>query len=174
MEMARSILKHMNMPNYFWGEAIHHSTYLLNRMATRALKEMKPYKLYRNKRPNMAHLRVFGCVGYARIEGTRLKKLDDRSLMLVHLGNEPVSKAYCLYDPRTRRIKVSRGNIFDETKGWDLTKESSEKHDDGSFVITFGTYGNHGLVEHTSNDPSISNQVNNNNNDTLRYAMVTL
>lgn len=29
LEMTRSILKHMNMPNYFWGEAIRHSTYLL-------------------------------------------------------------------------------------------------------------------------------------------------
>ena len=37
LEMTRSILKHMDVPNYFWGEAILHSTYLLNRIATRAL-----------------------------------------------------------------------------------------------------------------------------------------
>lgn len=58
MEMRMSILKHIHMPNYLWGEAIRHSTYLLNRVATRALKEITPYELYRSRRPNI--LRVFG------------------------------------------------------------------------------------------------------------------
>lgn len=37
LEMTRSILKHMSMPNYLWGEAVRHSTYLINRVGTRAL-----------------------------------------------------------------------------------------------------------------------------------------
>lgn len=43
MEMTRSILKHMAIPNYMWGEATRHSTYLLNRVATRVLKDVTPY-----------------------------------------------------------------------------------------------------------------------------------
>lgn len=39
MEMARSLLKHMHMPNYLWGEAIRHTTYLINRIFTRSLQE---------------------------------------------------------------------------------------------------------------------------------------
>lgn len=35
--MARSIMKHTNVLNYLWGEAIRHSTYLLNRISTRAV-----------------------------------------------------------------------------------------------------------------------------------------
>ena len=34
MEMTRSIMKHMKIPNYMWGEAVRHSTYLINRVAT--------------------------------------------------------------------------------------------------------------------------------------------
>lgn len=34
--------------------------------------------------------------------------MDDRSRMLVHLGTEPGSKAYRLYDPLTKKIDVSR------------------------------------------------------------------
>lgn len=89
MEMTRSILKHMHMPNHFWGEAICHSTYLLNRIATRALSETTPYEALRQKKPNMSHIQFFGCVGYAKIDAKKLKKLDDRSRMLVHLGTEP-------------------------------------------------------------------------------------
>ena len=42
MEMARSLLKHMSMPNYLWGEAIRHATYLINRVATKALSDKTP------------------------------------------------------------------------------------------------------------------------------------
>lgn len=34
MEMTRSITKHMKVPNSLWGEAVRHSTYLINRVAT--------------------------------------------------------------------------------------------------------------------------------------------
>jgi len=56
LEMARSILKHMHMPNYLWGEAIRHSTYLINRVATRALKDRTPYECFREKKPIVDHI----------------------------------------------------------------------------------------------------------------------
>ena len=43
------------MPNFLWGKALRHATYLINRinrLATRSLKGKKPYE----------PLRVFGCV----------------------------------------------------------------------------------------------------------------
>ncbi|WZZ26643.1 hypothetical protein YC2023_010044 [Brassica napus] len=43
MEMARSILKHMHMPNYIWGEAVRHATYLINRIDTRSLQDQTPF-----------------------------------------------------------------------------------------------------------------------------------
>ena len=128
-------------------------------MATRALKELTPYELYRSRRPNIAHLRVFGCIRYVKIEGMKLKKLDDRSLMLVHLGTEPGSKSYRLYDPKTRKIKVSRDVVFDETRGWNWSKESSETHNDRSFFTTIGSHGNHGMTENEAS--STSNQLPN-------------
>ena len=147
MEMARSIMKHMGVPNYLWGEAVRHSTYLLNRVATRALKDRTPYEMFHKKKPNISHLRIFGCIGYAKVESKLLKKLDDRSRMLVHLGTEPGSKAYRLVDPQTRRIVVSRDVVFDESKGWNWNQTTSEKDRDGKFKITLGAFGNHGILE---------------------------
>ena len=92
-------MKHMSVPNYLWGEATRHSTYLINRIATRAVKDRIPYEVYRGRKPNGSHLRIFGCIGYAKIDGKLLKKLDDRSRLLVHLGTEPGSKAYGIFDP---------------------------------------------------------------------------
>lgn len=124
IEMTRSILKHMNMPNYLWGEATRHATYLINRVTTRALNGMTPYECLRGRKPNISHLRVFGCVCYARTETAGRRKLDDRSRVLVHLGTEPGSKSYRLYDPLSKRIIVSRDVTFDEEKEWCWTKNT--------------------------------------------------
>jgi len=61
-----------------------------------------------------------------------LRKLDDRSRKLVHLGTEPGSKAYRLLDPVNRKIVVSRDVVFDEEKGWDWNH--NEPKQDGSLV----------------------------------------
>lgn len=140
-------MKHMGVPDYLWGEAIRHTTYLLNRVATRALKDRTPYEVFRKKKPNINHLRIFGCICYARVQSKLLKKLDDRSKMLVHLGTEPGSKAYRLVDPQSKRILVSRDVIFNESKGWNWNLSDSEKRRDSSFKITLGTFGNNGILE---------------------------
>ena len=71
---------------------------------------------------NVGHLRVFGCICYAKKDTPHLKKLEDRSRELVHLGVEPGSKAYRLYDPEKRRIVISRDVIFTEDKAWRWNK----------------------------------------------------
>ena len=76
--MTRSILKHMGVPNYIWGEVVRHATYLINRSATRTLISKTPYEMFRGSKPNISHVKVFGCIGYARIEAPHKKKLDDR------------------------------------------------------------------------------------------------
>ena len=116
LEMTRSILKAMHVPNILWGEAVRHSTYLINFVSTRALDERKPYEVLRSTKPNLTHLRVFGCVCYARTKNAGRRKLDDRSKVLVHLGVEPGSKACRLLDPSSKRIMVSRDVVFDENK----------------------------------------------------------
>ena len=116
--MTRSIMKHMNIPNYLWGEAVRHATYLINRVGTRSLENQTPYEALKKRKPNVEHLRVFGCVSYAKVEAPHLRKLDDRSRILVYLGTEPGSKAYRLLDPTARKIIVSRDVAFDESKSW--------------------------------------------------------
>ena len=127
MEMTRSMMKHMSVPSYLWGEAVRHSTYLIHRVATRTLRLQTPYECYKKKKPNVGHLRVFGCVCYAKNEAPHLKKLDDRSRELVHLGIEPGSKAYRLYDPTNRRVVVSRDVIFAESKQWKWNEKETDK-----------------------------------------------
>ena len=128
LEMTRSILKAMDVPNYLWGEAVRHATYLINRIPTRTLLLQTPYESYRGKKPCIEHIRVFGCVGHVKVDKPHLRKLDDRSRPLVHLGIEPGSKAYRLLDPSTRRIIVSRDVVFCEEQSWKWRKTEKEPH----------------------------------------------
>ncbi|KAG7599886.1 Zinc finger CCHC-type [Arabidopsis suecica] len=85
---------------------------------------------------------------YDREEATHLRKLDDRSRMLVNLGTEPGSKAYRLLDPTKRRIVVNRDVVFDESKGWKWNSSENETNNSpGMFSVVFGEFGNNGIRE---------------------------
>lgn len=172
LEMTRSILKAMKVPNYLWGEAIRHSTYVINRVPTRALENMTPYECLREKKPNLAHLRVFGCLAHSKVEPANLKKLDDRSKPLVHLGIEPGSKAYRLYNPTTRKVIVSRNVVFDEKTSWNWNEtKDGPSRDPGMFYVRWGevvdagdgptVIGNN---QHQDHDETESNESNDDEN----------
>lgn len=131
VEMTRSFLKSMKVPTTLWGEAVRHSIYVLNRLPTRTLTGRTPYEAWRNKKPTLQHVKVFGCVAHVKITGVHQRKLDDRSKSVVYLGSEPGTKAHRFYDPRTGAIVVSRDVIFDETRSWpweSQTCNSTESH----------------------------------------------
>lgn len=43
IEMTRSIFKAKQVPNYLWGEAINHATYIINCIPTKVVKETTLY-----------------------------------------------------------------------------------------------------------------------------------
>ncbi|KAL8136100.1 hypothetical protein AgCh_010629 [Apium graveolens] len=116
--MARSLLKEKGMPLVFWGEAVWHAVYILNRLPTRALSKQTPYEAWKGKRPNLDHLRIFGCVGHMKTPGIHARKLDDRSKPVVYLGKEAGTKAYRVFDPVGDKVHVSRDIVFEEYKKW--------------------------------------------------------
>uniref|UniRef100_A0A8R7P947 Retrovirus-related Pol polyprotein from transposon TNT 1-94 n=1 Tax=Triticum urartu TaxID=4572 RepID=A0A8R7P947_TRIUA len=112
--MARSMMKAKGMPDYFWGEAVTTAVYLLNRAFTRSVDGATPYEAWHGRKPEVSHLRVFGCVAHVKSARPLLKKHDDQSTPMVLIGYEPGSKAYRVYDPATRRVHVSRDVVFNE------------------------------------------------------------
>ncbi|KAL1198919.1 Retrovirus-related Pol polyprotein from transposon TNT 1-94 [Cardamine amara subsp. amara] len=157
MEMTRSLLKAMKIPNDMWGEAVRHSTYLINRVPTKALKGQTPYESFTSKKQNIKHLRVFGCVAHVKITGPHMKKLNDRSRIVIIFGTEPGSKSYRLYDPVTGKLIVSRDVVFDEKKAWDWSSTTKKTYEEpGMFKLSNGD-----LIE-DGNEPG-DNQDNDNN-----------
>jgi hypothetical protein len=92
--------------------------YLLNMAPTKALDSVTPYEAWHGCRPNVYHLRTFGCIAYVKSSKPHLRKLDDRDTPVVFIGFERGAKAWRFFDPASRRAVVSRDAIFDESTSW--------------------------------------------------------
>lgn len=116
VESARSMLKAANLPNSFWAEAISTACYLRNISHTKALNNITPYQLWTGIRPNLSHLKVFGCLAYAYIPKYKRQKLDFKTHKCIFVGyGQPNGvKGYRLYDPQSGQFFYSRDVIFSE------------------------------------------------------------
>ena len=63
----------------FWGEAVVMAVYILNRSPTKALDGRTSYEAWHGRKPAVSHLRVFGCLAFAKELG-HISKLDDGAL----------------------------------------------------------------------------------------------
>jgi transposase InsO family protein len=61
------------------------AVYILNRSPTKALEGRTPYEAWHGRKPAVSHLRVFGCLAFAKELG-HISKLDDRSTPGVFIG----------------------------------------------------------------------------------------
>ena len=139
--MARSMMKGMKLPGWFWGEAVTTAVYILNRSPTRSVEGMTPFEAWYGTKPPVHFFRVFGCVAHVKTAGGHQRKLDDRSTPMVFVGYEPCSKAYRFYNPDTKRVVISRDAVFNETRGWDWksTGEPPGTCDEEPFKVEFVT-----------------------------------
>nr|GFB50496.1 zinc finger, CCHC-type [Tanacetum cinerariifolium] len=109
------------------AEAIRHAIHILNSVPTKALEDITPYEAIKCRKPNLANLKVFGCIAYAKVPSQHLTKLDGRSTKMVYLGNEHRSKAYRLFDPTTQKICVESEWSDFRIENLDVTDEHHDQ-----------------------------------------------
>ena len=83
---------------------------------------MTPYEAYTEEKPNVNHLRVFGCICYAHIPKDERKKLDSKAREAIMLGYGTEVKGYRLYNPNSQKIFFSRDVIFNESRMYNELK----------------------------------------------------
>jgi transposase InsO family protein len=114
VEAARSMLLDANLSKSFWAEAVNTAAYLKNRSPTKALQGKTPFEAWYGKKPNVEHLKVFGCMAYAHIPKDERGKFDSKARKCTLLGYDEFTKGYRLYDPQNKKIIYSRDVRFDE------------------------------------------------------------
>ena len=115
VEAARAMLATANLPKMFWAEAAMAAGYIRNRVPLKRLEWKTPYELWHGKKPSVEHLRIWGSVGYVRIEDHKRDKLDFKSERRILVGYDDRSKTFRMWLPGTRHVKASRDVRFVET-----------------------------------------------------------
>ena len=64
-DMVRSMINHSTLPESLWREAVKTTTYILNRVPTKAT-EKTLYELWIGRKPSLKHLYIWGCPAEAR------------------------------------------------------------------------------------------------------------
>jgi hypothetical protein len=80
--MACGLLKSRGMLTTFWGEAVTTTIYLQNRVPTKALNDITPYKAWHGHRPDVQHLCTFSCVAFIKATTPHMRKLDNAGCRL--------------------------------------------------------------------------------------------
>lgn len=103
------------LPSSFWAEAISTANYVRNRCITKSLDSGTPFEKWTGRRPSVAHIRTFGCKAFVLNKSLEKGKFDIRGIEGIFVGYSESSKAYRVWNPRNRKIHVSRdAKIFDE------------------------------------------------------------
>ena len=125
MEAVRVMLSDVKLPKTFWAETLSTAAYVRNRSPTSTLRDKTPYETLNGRKPNVKHLRIFGCIGlsHVHIPKDEREKLDSKSRKCIVLGYGSITKGYRLYNLDTKKILHSRDVIFDEARSAPFEKE---------------------------------------------------
>ena len=85
-KVARALLNEKNMPNYYQVEAIATIVYIMNRTPTIVVHGVTLKEKLIGKKPDLAHLKVFGCIAYVHIRDEKRTKLDPKVEKFIFIG----------------------------------------------------------------------------------------
>ena len=118
LEVVRASLFGMNMPRFYWGEAVKSAAYLINRTPSRVIDFQTPQPKLQSllSIPHLPNLepRVFGCTVYVHILKILRNKLDPCAKRCVFVGYYEFQKGYRCYDPGTRKLHETLDASFRE------------------------------------------------------------
>ena len=130
-ELARTMLNDHDLPKHFWADAVSTACYVMNRVLIRPILKKTPYELYKGRKPNIAHLHIFGCKCFILNNGKdNLGKFDAKSDEGIFLGYSLTSKAFRVYNKRTMTIEESIHVSFEESNPKRLGKEIDDLADE--------------------------------------------
>ena len=115
------------LPLFLWAEACNTVVYLQNRSPRKFLGILTPEEAFSGKRPQLTHLRIFGCVTYSQVPKEKRTKLDPTAEKGIFVGYSETSKAYRIYIPTLRSVVVRRDVRFEEDRAFRRSQELGDR-----------------------------------------------
>lgn len=93
-----------DLPNSLWAEATCTAVYIQNRCSHVILEDKTPEEAFTEEKPEIGHLRVFGCPVYVHVLKEKRTKMEPSGKKGIFVGYTETSKAYRMYVPGQRHI----------------------------------------------------------------------
>nr|GEW29632.1 hypothetical protein [Tanacetum cinerariifolium] len=104
------------LPTIFWAEAVNTACYVQNRVLVTKPHNKTPYELLIGKSPNLEFMRPFGCPITILNTLDHIGKFDGKADEGFLVGYSVNSKAFRVFNSRTRKVKENLHVIFLENK----------------------------------------------------------
>ncbi|KAG7300386.1 hypothetical protein JYU34_015988 [Plutella xylostella] len=113
VEKAKCMIFNACLQKEYWAEAISTAAYIVNRSPCRGLSsDATPYEVWTGSKPNISHMKVFGCRAMVHVPKERRQKWDPKSRELIFVGYSDTTKGYRFIDPKNKRVIMSRDVVF--------------------------------------------------------------
>ena len=76
MEVVRTMIHDQDLPMCLWAKAARTAVYVQNRVSHSALEFKTPEEVFSEKKPEVSHLKIFGCLVFIQIPEDKRTKLD--------------------------------------------------------------------------------------------------
>jgi hypothetical protein len=114
LEAVKTMIHDQDIPMCLWAEATMVVVYVYNRLSHSALGLKTPEEMFTRKKPEVSHLKIFGCLVFIHLPKEKRNKLDPSGKKGIFVGYCEVSKAFRIYIPSQHHIEISRDVTFDE------------------------------------------------------------
>nr|GEU45720.1 hypothetical protein [Tanacetum cinerariifolium] len=114
VEAARTMLSAAKVPLFFWAEAIAIAYFTQNHSLVIPRHEKTPYHIINDQKPSVKFFHIFGSLCYIVKDGENLNKMKEKGDACIFVGYSTQSRAYRVFNKRTRVIVESIHVNFDE------------------------------------------------------------
>ncbi|GJV57273.1 putative ribonuclease H-like domain-containing protein [Tanacetum coccineum] len=116
IEAARTMLADSLLPTTFWAEAVSTACYVQNRVLVTKPHNKTPYELLHGRPPSISFMRPFGCLVTILNTLDPLGKFDGKADEGFLVGYSINSKAFRVFNTRTRKVEENLHITFLENK----------------------------------------------------------
>nr|GEY01034.1 hypothetical protein [Tanacetum cinerariifolium] len=114
VEAARTMLSAAIVPLFIWAEAIATTCFTQNRSLVILRHEKTPYHIINDQKPSVKFFHIFGSLCYIVRDCKNLDKMKEKGDACIFVGYSTQSRAYRVFNKRTRVIVESIHVNFDE------------------------------------------------------------
>nr|GEW65432.1 hypothetical protein [Tanacetum cinerariifolium] len=114
VEASRTMLSAAKVPFFFWAEAIATTCFTQNRSLVIPRHEKTPYHIINDRKPSIKFFYIFGSLCYIVRDGENLDKIKEKGDACIFVGYSTQSRAYMVFNKRTRVIVETIHVNFDE------------------------------------------------------------